>query len=104
MQVINLQNIPNQAFSIALNGEDYRIAVRTIQGLTFLSVWRNDEPLFYNQICVPNGFVDPYKYVSNNGKVYFRCLDNEYPNYKNFGITQWLYYLTPEEVATNAEA
>lgn len=99
MQLIDLQKIPNQAFSITLNNTDYRIAVRTIQNLTFLTVWENGEILFYNQICVPNGFVNPYNYVSNNGKLYFRCLDDEYPNYKNFGVTQWLYFLTKEEVA-----
>lgn len=98
MQLIDLQNVPNQAFSITLNNVNYRFAVRTIQDLTFISVWRNDEVLFYNQICVPNGFIDPYNYVSDNGKIFFRCLDEEYPNYKRFGITQWLYYMTKEEV------
>ena len=104
MRLINLQNIPNQSFSITLNNVDYRIAVRTIQDLTFISVWKNGEVLFYNQICVPNGFVDPYKYISENGKIFFKCLDDEYPNYKSFGVTQWLYYLTAEEVAEYEKA
>lgn len=104
MQLIELQNIPNQIFNIVLNGVDYRIQVRTIQDLTFISVWRNGDVLFYNQVCVPNGYVDPYNYISENGKIFFRCLDNEYPNYRKFGITQWLYYLTAEEVKANEEA
>lgn len=104
MQLIELQNIPNQIFNIVLNGVDYRIQVKTIQDLTFISVWRNGDVLFYNQICVPNGYVDPYNYVSENGKIFFRCLDSEYPNYRKFGITQWLYYLTAEEVKANEEA
>lgn len=98
MQLIELQNTPNQVFNVVLNGVDYRIQVRTIQDLTFISVWKNGSPLFYNQICVPNGFIDPYTYVSDNGKIFFACTDNEYPNYKKFGITQRLYYLTKEEV------
>ena len=104
MQLIELQNIPNQIFNIVLNGVDYRIQVKTIQDLTFISIWRNGDVLFYNQICVPNGYVDPYNYVSENGKIIFRCLDSEYPNYRKFGITQWLYYLTAEEVKANEEA
>ena len=104
MQLIELQNIPNQIFNIVLNGVDYRIQVKTIQDLTFISVWRNGAVLFYNQICVPNGYVDPYNYVSENGKIFFRGLDSEYPNYRKFGITQWLYYLTAEEVKANEEA
>ncbi len=98
MQLIPLQKITNQAFTVTLNDTNYRIAIRTIQGLTFLSVWQNGEVLFYNQICTPNAFVNPYNYVSNNGKLYFKCLDNEYPNYTQFGNTQQLYFLTPEEV------
>lgn len=99
MQLIQLQKLPNQVFNVTLNDELYRIAIRTIQDLTFISVWKNDEPLFYNQICTPNAFVNPYNYVSSNGKLYFQCLDNEYPNYKQFGNTQQLYFLTPEEVS-----
>lgn len=99
MQLIQLQKLPNQVFNVTLNDELYRIAIRTIQDLTFISVWKNDESLFYNQICTPNAFVNPYNYVSSNGKLYFQCLDNEYPNYKQFGNTQQLYFLTPEEVS-----
>ena len=99
MQVVPLKNIPNQSFYITLNDVDYRIVVRTMQGLTFLSVFVNGVPLFYNQLCTPNAFINPYSYVSINGKFYFGCLDEEYPNYKQFGITQNLYFLTNSEVA-----
>lgn len=98
MQLIELSNIANQVFSTVLNGTNYRIAVRTIQDLTFISVWKDGKVLFYNQICVPNGFVNPYNYVSTEGKLYFACLDNEYPNYKKFGNTQQLYFLTKDEI------
>ena len=98
MQIIQLQNVPNQIFNTVLNGIDYRIQLRTIQDLTFLSVFRNGEPLFYNQLCTPNEFVDPYDYISQNGRLYFACSDNEYPNYRLFNNTQRLYCLTPEEV------
>lgn len=102
MQLVEISNVPNQIFNTVLNGVDYRIQLRTIQDLTFLSVWSNGEVLFYNQLCVPNGFVNPYNYVSDNGKLFFECLDNEYPNYKQFNNTQRLYFLTPEEVTEYA--
>lgn len=101
MQLIELQNIPNQIFNIILNNVDYRIQLKTVQGLTLLSAWRNDEVIFYNQICTPNEYVNPYDYVSLNGKLFFESLDDEYPNYKNFGNTQRLYFFTPEEVKAN---
>lgn len=102
MLLVPIKNVPNQVFSITLNGVGYRIMLRTIQGLTFMSVWVNNEALFYNQICTPNNWVNQYNYISVNGKFYFYCLDDEYPNYEKFGITQALYFLTPEEVNEKA--
>jgi hypothetical protein len=99
MRTVNIQNIPNQMFSTVLNGDVYRIALRTIQGNTYMSVWLNDDILFYNQICTPNGFVNPYNYVSNGGKFFFRCSDEEYPNYAKFNKTQKLLFLNEEEVS-----
>lgn len=102
MLLVPIKNIPNQVFSITLNGVGYRIMLRTIQELTFMSVWVNNEALFYNQICTPNNWVNQYNYISVNGKFYFYSLDEEYPNYKKFGVTQALYFLTPEEVNEKA--
>lgn len=102
MLLVPIKNIPNQSFSVTLNGVGYRIQLRTIQGLTFMSVWVNNEALFYNQICTPNNWVNQYDYISVNGKFYFYCLDDEYPNYEKFGVTQALYFLTPEEVNEKA--
>lgn len=99
MQIVPLQAIPNQTFTILLNGELYRIALRTVQELTYMSVWINEEVLFYNQLCTPNNWVNPYDYVSRNGKFFFACADEEYPTYTKFNITQQLLFLTTEEVA-----
>ncbi len=99
MITIPIDNIPNQEFDIALGDYDYHIQLRTIQGFTYMSVWENDQPLCYSQICTPNNFINQYKYISVNGKLYFKCLDNEYPNYTKFNITQNLLFLTPDEVA-----
>lgn len=98
MQIIPLQSVPNQTFSVLLGGELYRIAIRTIQDLTYMSVWLDDRVLFYNQLCTPNNWVNPYNYVSVNGKLYFACNNGEYPNYKLFNISQQLYFLTETEV------
>lgn len=99
MYVIKLQNTPNQTFTSILNGQQYKIALRTIQGFTYMSCWVNGDVLFYNQLCTPNNWVNPYNYLSINGKFYFKCLDGNYPNYTLFNNTQQLVFLTPDEVA-----
>ena len=99
MYRLPIERIPNQIFTVVIDNISYRVALRNIQNLTFMSVWADGNLLFYNQLCVPNGFVNPYNYLSINGKFYFRCLNSDYPFFKNFGITQELMFYTPEEVA-----
>lgn len=98
MYNVPLKQVPNQVFSVALNGKDYRIALRTIQGMTFMSCWVDGVLLFYNQLCTPNNWVNVYDYISVNGRFYFESLGDEYPNYRSFGVSQRLLFLTPDEV------
>jgi len=98
MVKIDLEKIPNQMFDVLIDNVMYRVQLRTIQGLTYMSVWANDELLFNSQLCAPNVFVNPYNYVSSGGKFMFSCIDGEYPNYQNFGNTQELLFYTAEEV------
>lgn len=95
---IAIKNVPNQEFTTAIDNVFYRVDLRTIQENTYMSVWANGELLFYNQLCVPNEYVNPYKYLSINGRFYFSCLDNEYPFFKNFNNTQKLLFYTTDEV------
>lgn len=99
MVKIDLDRIPNQMFNIMLENVLYRVQLRTIQGLTYMSVWENNEVLFYSQLCCPNIFVNPYNYVGIGGKFLFSCMDNEYPNYEKFGNTQELLFYSAEEIA-----
>ena len=98
MYLIELNQIPNQTFTIMIENVNYRIELRTIQNSTYMSAWANGELLFYNQLCTPNAFVNPYNYVSDGGKFFFKCLDNEYPTYKSFGKNQALYFYAKDEV------
>ena len=98
MVKIELDKIPNQMFNVLLENTMYKVQLRTIQGLTYMSVWANEEPLFHGQLCSPNIFVNPYNYVGIGGKFMFKCIDDEYPNYKNYGNAQELLFYTAEEV------
>lgn len=102
MYRLPIESIPNQVFTVVIDNITYRCALRNIQNLTFMSVWADGDLLFYNQLCVPNSFVNPYNYLSINGKFYFRCINNDYPFFKNFGVTQELLFYTAEEVIANA--
>lgn len=98
MYEIKLQKIPNQEFNFTIDDNTFRVQLRTIQDLTFASIFLNGNALLYTQICTPNNFINLYRYISAGGKFYFRCVDNEYPNYRKFGETQQLLFYTEDEL------
>lgn len=98
MQTIELQKIPNQQFSLIVDDKTFLVQLRTIQDLTFANIFLDGEPLLYSQLCTPNNFINLYRYISAGGKFYFKCVDNEYPNYKKFGGAHQLLFYTEDEL------
>lgn len=98
MYSIELQKTPNQEFTYIVGDKSFRVQLRTIQNLTFASIFLNGEALLYSQICVPNSFINIYRYISAGGKFFFKCVDNEYPYYKKFGDSQQLLFYTEDEL------
>lgn len=98
MYNVELQKLPNQELTYIVGDKSFRVQLRTIQDLTFASIFLDDEPLLYSQICVPNNFINMYRYISAGGKFFFKCVDNEYPNYKKFGDSQQLLFYTEDEL------
>lgn len=98
MYTVNLNKVPNQELTFIVDDKTFRIQLRTIQDLTFMTVFLNENPLIYSQLCTPNNFVNLYNYISAGGKFFFRCIDEEYPNYNKFGDTQHLLFYTEDEL------
>lgn len=98
MYSIRISKVPNQELTFVVNDKAFRVVLRTIQDLTFASVFLNEEPLIHNQLCTPNNYVNLYNFISVGGKFYFNCIDGEYPNYKKFGDTQHLEFYTTDEL------
>lgn len=98
MYVVNLNKVPNQELTFIESDRAFRVQLRTIQDLTFMTVFLNEQPLIYSQLCTPNNFVNLYNYISAGGKFFFQCIDEEYPNYKKFGDTQHLVFYTEDEL------
>lgn len=98
MYKIKIANIPNQEFEFVYNDSTFTVQLRTIQELTFASIFLDGEPLLYSQICSPNNFINLHKYISAGGKFYFKCVDNEYPYFEKFGNSQELLFYTEDEL------
>lgn len=95
---IELQKIPNQEFTKELNGVFYRLKLRTFKGMLLMDIMADDTVIKKSVRVCPNTLIIPYQYTTKGGNFLFFCQNNDYPNYKNFGITQQLIFLSDEEI------
>lgn len=100
MYTIELVKVPNQEFSINVEGNVFSIRLRTFRGITFASVSMNGELLTGGVKCMPNSSIFGGNVNTKlKGTLSFKCLTDNFPHYENFdGISCVLTY-TPFEGA-----
>jgi len=98
MTRIFLENIPQQEFDLNIDNVVYHLRLRDGGGFTFVDIATNTEQLINGLIAGANLPIIPYPYLTRGGNFIFYCLDNEYPNYENFESTQYLYYVSDDEL------
>ena len=93
---IEIQAVPNQAFSVVIDKVLFDIALKTTS-VTIADISIDGSIKLIGVKCMPNRPIIPYEYLES-GNFFFVCEGEEYPYYTNFGITQSLVYLTVEEM------
>ncbi len=99
MQLIPLQTIPNQAFTIVLDNNQWLFLIKTANGITSVSLGLNNDVVIDNTRAVANGLIIPSRY-QESGNFIFVTQNFQLPYYTEFGTTQALIYVTAEELAT----
>lgn len=94
-----LEPNPNQRVSITQGTHIYEFRLRTFNGMLYADVSVDGVEKAKGVRCVPYGFVIPFPCMEVAGNFVFSSSEKHYPNYKDFGSTCHLYYLTAEEVA-----
>lgn len=95
---IILQALPNQSFSIQLEESRYDITIKEANGAMSLSMVRDGTTVVENIRLVAGSPVLPYSYLEQ-GNFVLSTQDDDLPYYSAFGVTQFLTYLTADEVA-----
>lgn len=97
MELINIEAIPSQRFTVPLGGNNYDIKIYSIDG-------HMSYDLSINAVEVVTGFklvndvpLLPYLHQEVSGNLLLSLPENEIPDYNNFGTSQLLYYLDEEE-------
>lgn len=99
MLQIPLAALPNQRLAVRLDGRVHDLWLRAAGDLTLIDVVRDGEPLVQGQRVVPGTPVVPYAYrVEPGGNLYLLTDGNQYPDWRRFGVTDFLLYATPDEL------
>lgn len=97
MQQIPLQAVPNQAFSVIFDNNRWDFAIKTTVGQTSVSLSRNGIVLLENARAVAGAFIIPSQY-EEAGNFIFSVQSFQLPAYPRFGVTQYLIYVSAEEL------
>lgn len=95
---VNIQALPNQSLSVQLDGLRYDITIKEAIGVMAATVVRDGVTLVDNVRLVAGTPVLPYRY-QESGNFALTTADEELPYYPSFGVTQFLVYLSAEELA-----
>lgn len=98
-QLIPIQAIPNQSFTVTLNGATFIISLRTIEDFTSVSIAINGVAVVDGSRTPAGAPLLPYKYEENGNFMFTNSNSYRLPYYTNFNITQVLIYYSPTELA-----
>lgn len=98
MREISIQAIPNQTLSVVLDQILFDIYIRLLSnGIMTATIYANSELLIENTRVVPGIGIIPYRYLEQ-GNFALLTLNDDLPDYNQFGITQSLIYATEKEL------
>lgn len=97
MQLITIQALPNQKFSIPLDSNEWGISIKDANGAICFSLTLNGSIVIENIRAVAGMRIIPAQY-EEAGNFALITQDQEIPDYTQFGITQSLVYISQDEL------
>lgn len=97
MREIDLASIPDQAFSVTLNSVNYGIRLFLSANVMCCDLSINGVPVLTTMRLVAGAPIIPYRYLEN-GNFIITTLNDDLPDYTQFGLTQFLIYFTQAEL------
>lgn len=97
MELITIEAIPSQEFTVPLGGNNYDIKIYSIDGHMSYDLSINAEQIIQGFKLVNDVLLLPYVHQEVNGNLLLLLPEDEIPDYESFGLSQFLYYLTQDE-------
>ena len=100
MRTIPIQQSPNQAITVTLDGNRWALTIKTANDTMCVDVDLNDTPILRGQRAVAGMPVIPYRRLAaGQGNFMFVTERDETPWWERFTVDQSLHYVTAEDVA-----
>jgi hypothetical protein len=99
MILVPISAVPNQSFSITLDGNQYDISLYITTNVMAIDIIRNNIPVIMGIRVLPYVPIIPYEYLEN-GNFFFNTENGDYPYFEQFNVTQQLFYLSQAELVT----
>ena len=96
--IIPLASLPNQEFTVTLDGDRYNITVKKCTTVMEFSIVRNGVDIILGVAAVPQFPIIPYQYLET-GNFFIETANDELPDWEQFGVSQFLIYFSPSEMA-----
>lgn len=94
---VALARVPNQSLSIRLENNLYNLILKETNGCMSATVIRNNITLLSNIRLVAGTPMIPYEYLEA-GNFVLTTLDDDLPDWNQFGISQSLIYVSEAEL------
>lgn len=96
---IPLESIPNQSFSIQLDNAVYDFRIKFVINFMVVDLARDNVQILTGIRLLAGEPVIPFRYLEGSqGNFALLTANGDYPNYTQFGITQFLVYLSQAEL------
>ncbi len=97
MITLPLQAIPNQSFTFSEADFRFEVTIKEAAGVMAVDISVDNSIIIQGQKVVSGGPVIPYRHLES-GNFAFITENDEIPYYDQFGVSQSLIYLTPDDL------
>jgi len=98
MRVISLDKIPNQSFSVTVDGDRWDFEIKQAVTSMTCTLSLNDTEILSGQRIVSGAPIIPYRYLSRSGNFVIITDSDDIPNWESFGVSQLLIYANESEI------
>ena len=99
MQIIDITQVPNQSFTITLEGVRWDLTIKQATSSMFMDAVADDVPIITGQRIVAGTPIIPYQYLAQDGNFLIMTENDELPSWERFEVDQVLIYATFDEIA-----